>query len=371
MNNLNKNSPWSNFGNAVKKPWPKKKDIVFHDSDNYHYKTFYRMKLSKWIYIPIFGVLLFWWLWKNCCECNLIDRTRSYWIRVKFGISIFWPPLFLALCLIYIFMGLFLSDWAQLNGTGIAIAIGLTPLYALLLFQPISTWATKKYLLYKLFQLKNNPTNTDVKVYYNSKITDQNKYFQDLSKKCNKPIQENFYSDDMESVNYPEFTTNYVGTRIQQMKEYGKTQAAQVRNYGWFIPFFWPLVFGQYFDYVFFGVLLSQKAKLDKKLKLSKKINLALVFSWLLSLIIWAGFVIFAVSILTSFSYIPSFEEFVKQNSAIIDFRIVDAYKNLVGLHYLWSFIYLFVFALISLGRAQMIKKVIVKWCQKDYCNNY
>lgn len=336
-----------------------KNKFVSLESDNFHLFHFCKMKKTKWIYAPLVGTILYFFIFRNFCEVNLIDRKKAYFNRGKLTMILFFPQGFLVIVFVVNLIILItlssLSDIETLD----KIMYILIPLYAVLLLSPFLSFLTEINSNKILKVNKISISEKDISIYRNAKIFNDKNYFEKLLKNPNHRINEFFLSENFQNINPVPITENYEGTKIQKMKQFSENQNDTINSFWFLMPLsISPIWVSRFFDYFFFSNILCQKAKLDNKTSLSKKIYWIVFVNYLFLIIVWAAFILFLVTPFTSFSYLPDSSAF---SSSINDLLLP------VWLHFLYCFVFLVIFMLISLAKAQITKRLVIKLCIKEY----
>lgn len=351
------NSKNTEFTNQLKSSEVKNK-FVSLESDNFHLFQFCKMKKTKWIYAPFVGTILYFFIFRNFCEVNLIDRKKAYFTRGKLSMILFFPQAFLGMA--FVVNLIVLITLSSLSGieTLYKIMYILIPLYAILLLSPFLSFLAEINSKRILKVNKISINEKDIFIYRNAEIFNNKNYFEKLSKNPNHKINEFFLSENFQNINSVPITENYEGTKIQKMKEYSIKQNETINAYWILMPFAFILIWiFRFFDYFFFSNILCQKAKFDNKISLSKKIYWIIFINYLFLIITWAAFILFLVTPLTSFSYFPD-------SSSFIDLLLP------IWLHFIYCFVFLAIFLFISWAKAQITKRLVIKLCLKEYSKN-
>ncbi|WGI36362.1 hypothetical protein [Mesomycoplasma lagogenitalium] len=322
-----------------------KDKIIYYDSDDYHINNFKQMKLTKWVYLPVFGTVLFWFIYKLFCDVNLIDRLRAYKTRTKFAIFYL---IILAIFLIFIAM-LLISFTTKVfdHFNKLKYVIVCIPLYIAIFAFSILPLIFKWQINWLIISNKNLVVNKD-KIYYRVWIENDLTYFENLAKNINAKLTKTFLSDNFEK-NEKGMIINKTGkSRIEILEESAQNildsptmNFATGGLFGLLI-----LRFIRFFDYYFSSIIILQKIKNDHKKSLSRKINLILAFSKFLTWIIWIFFITSLILYHQNEGWITNFDN--------LQFS-------------LFLIIYLTTFVFISILRAQLIKKMIVQMCIHTY----
>lgn len=338
-----------------------KNKFVSLESDNFHLFNFCKMKKTKWIYAPVVGTILYFFIFRNFCEVNLIDRKKAYFNRGKLSIILFYPQILLVLAFVINLIVLItlssLSDMQTLD----KIMYILTPLYAIFLLSPFLSFLTEINSK-KILKINKISINEKGYIYRNAEIFNNKNYFEKLLKNPNHKINDFFLSENFQNINSAPITENYEGTKIQKMKQFSEKQNETINAFWFLMPLaFTPIWISRFFDYFFFSNILCQKAKLDNKISLSKKIYWIVFINYLFLIITWAAFILFLVTPFTSFSYLPDLSAF---SSSINELLLT------IQMHIIYCFVFLIIFLLISLAKAQITKRLVIKLCIKEYSKN-
>ncbi|WP_371246545.1 hypothetical protein ACA758_00825 [Mycoplasmopsis agassizii] len=338
------------------------------------------MKFSKLIYLPIVGTFLLMSLFQKMVLVNLVDRKIRVQAKGKIGLLLTLPWVLLPFLITVIGLILFLMNPSEKLFIEIKVVIMLVPAMFLI---PYSS-AMSGFIIFNLSKIlkldKYIKFSPDFKPYKNSEIIDNNNYFKNLWNIRNKKLNRYFFSESLKSVQSNEITSNYTNSNVDEKLEYTIDMslkipfAPKVRFYDSRSDFYerfqdFTFPFSYLFNYFSFLGALIQKSINDKLISLSKKISMLVALNWVLDILISTSFFIFLVSIYTSFSYLDNISNTSDLNNlTTVPSGAVYEIKSII-LHYVYSLIFIIIFAVISILRNRIVKNIAIKWCQLAYRN--
>ncbi|WGI36598.1 hypothetical protein [Mesomycoplasma lagogenitalium] len=246
------------------------------------------MKLTKWVYFPFIGFIIFYLIYKVFCDVNLLDRNRARKILFKIIIS-------LTIIVLSSFPIILFLTWMfglLYNTSKNSLYIAFYFLSVLLVFGILSTLSviiTKKSLK-TFFNIENDSNFKSKLIYYSAKITNQKKYYQNLIKKFKDQTTYCFLSDDFVCESYDENEIMLNNPNISDYME-NKYRKGEWTIYGSWLNRGILALYSEY-DYFYKLIILHQKAINENATYVVKNVNKYLLFIRITSFILQVGFFI-------------------------------------------------------------------------------